>query len=258
MTPPPINIDGTDITGATIDGTDVSEVTVDGTQVFSVSAIPDSVDYRLKMDESSGTTLSPSIGSTTATLSNGGTWVNDSKYTGGTAPSFDAANSQYWALDSNIDINGSDFSALIWTDYTGSGDSTVSILGTFPSDTTIFDSGWQVFKDGSNTELGVQFGDGSIRTDVIRNATIPDISQNDLFVSLAVSGNTGVLRVYDSNGKQTDVSGSATRDQTADSPLLGVGGDSLYSDGQQDDLMLSRSTQMSESEIEQAWEATKR
>jgi len=40
MTPPPINIDGTDITGATIDGTDVSEVTVDGTQVFLT--IPDS------------------------------------------------------------------------------------------------------------------------------------------------------------------------------------------------------------------------
>jgi hypothetical protein len=38
MTPPPLNIDGTDITGATIDGTDVSEVTVDGTQVFSAIA----------------------------------------------------------------------------------------------------------------------------------------------------------------------------------------------------------------------------
>jgi len=40
MTPPPINIDGTDITGATIDGADVSEVTVDGTQVFG-NVIPD-------------------------------------------------------------------------------------------------------------------------------------------------------------------------------------------------------------------------
>jgi len=43
MTPPPINIDGTDITGATIDGADVSEVTVDGTQVFR--PIPDSEDF---------------------------------------------------------------------------------------------------------------------------------------------------------------------------------------------------------------------
>jgi len=40
MTPPPANIDGTDITGASIDGQDVQEITVDGQTVFS--AIPDS------------------------------------------------------------------------------------------------------------------------------------------------------------------------------------------------------------------------
>jgi len=47
---PPINIDGSDITGATIDGTDVQEVTVDGTQVFS--AMPDFLvtQYRFEGD----------------------------------------------------------------------------------------------------------------------------------------------------------------------------------------------------------------
>jgi hypothetical protein len=35
MTPPPTNIDGTDITGATIDGQDVQEITVDGQTVFT-------------------------------------------------------------------------------------------------------------------------------------------------------------------------------------------------------------------------------
>jgi len=39
MTPPPINIDGTDITGATIDGQDVEQITIDGQDVLS--AIPD-------------------------------------------------------------------------------------------------------------------------------------------------------------------------------------------------------------------------
>jgi len=43
MTPPPTNIDGTDITGATIDGTDVTEITVDGDTVFAALDIPDSV-----------------------------------------------------------------------------------------------------------------------------------------------------------------------------------------------------------------------
>jgi hypothetical protein len=39
MTPPPTNIDGTDITGATIDGQDVQEITIDGQVVFT--AAPD-------------------------------------------------------------------------------------------------------------------------------------------------------------------------------------------------------------------------
>jgi len=37
MTPPPTNIDGTDITGATIDGTEVTEITVDGDTVFTAT-----------------------------------------------------------------------------------------------------------------------------------------------------------------------------------------------------------------------------
>jgi len=37
MTPPPTNIDGTDITGATIDGQEVQEITIDGQTVFTAS-----------------------------------------------------------------------------------------------------------------------------------------------------------------------------------------------------------------------------
>jgi len=39
MSPPPTNIDGTDITGASIDGQEVQEITIDGQTVFS--AAPD-------------------------------------------------------------------------------------------------------------------------------------------------------------------------------------------------------------------------
>jgi len=63
---PPINIDGTDITGATIDGTDVSEVTVDGTQVFS--AIPDTVASRPQDDVTN-----------TNSTGNHGLWINTSQ-----------------------------------------------------------------------------------------------------------------------------------------------------------------------------------
>jgi len=43
MSPPPINIDGSDITGATIDGQEVQEITVDGQSVFqAVTPLPSS------------------------------------------------------------------------------------------------------------------------------------------------------------------------------------------------------------------------
>jgi len=51
MSPPPINIDGTDITGATIDGQDVEEITVDGQTVFTAGAdIPDAADLYAAYD----------------------------------------------------------------------------------------------------------------------------------------------------------------------------------------------------------------
>jgi len=46
MTPPPTNIDGTDITGATIDGQDVQEITIDGQTVFVAENLPTTVTSR--------------------------------------------------------------------------------------------------------------------------------------------------------------------------------------------------------------------
>jgi len=40
MSPPPTNIDGTDITGATIDGQDVQSITIDGQEVFGATTLP--------------------------------------------------------------------------------------------------------------------------------------------------------------------------------------------------------------------------
>jgi len=71
MTPPPINIDGTDITGATIDGADVSEVTVDGTQVFG-NVIPDSVVTQYTYEDDSDTSVATdAVGSNDGNISGG-------------------------------------------------------------------------------------------------------------------------------------------------------------------------------------------
>jgi len=60
MSPPPTNIDGTDITGATIDGQDVQEITVDGDTVFTASALIHRYDFE---DDSDLTTLTDTVGS---------------------------------------------------------------------------------------------------------------------------------------------------------------------------------------------------
>jgi len=52
MSPPPTNIDGTDITGATIDGQDVQEITVDGNVVFTARNVIQSVAIRPNDDRS--------------------------------------------------------------------------------------------------------------------------------------------------------------------------------------------------------------
>jgi hypothetical protein len=47
MTPPPTNIDGIEITGATIDGQEVEEITIDGQTVFTSGIIDDFEDGNL-------------------------------------------------------------------------------------------------------------------------------------------------------------------------------------------------------------------
>jgi len=69
MTPPPTNIDGTDITGATIDGQEVQEITVDGDIVFT-AAPPDSLVSHWTWDTSdiSGNTLTDIVGNNDCTI----------------------------------------------------------------------------------------------------------------------------------------------------------------------------------------------
>jgi len=57
---PPINIDGSQVSGITIDGTSVSEVTVDGDVVFS--AIPDSVVFNVRARDNDGSKYVANVG----------------------------------------------------------------------------------------------------------------------------------------------------------------------------------------------------
>jgi hypothetical protein len=90
MSPPPINIDDSEITGATIDGQEVEEITVDGDVVFkSGIPIPDSAINRWKFDEGSGTTAFDSIRSNDLSINNA-SFESKSDAIGGSQLSFDS------------------------------------------------------------------------------------------------------------------------------------------------------------------------
>jgi len=118
MTPPPINIDGTDITGATIDGADVSEVTVDGTQVFG-NVIPDSVEYQINSEDFAdpwpfdvGNIDMTVTGLTQDTFSTGDTSVFADQTDSGTAgdgPETIPSNQQ-WSVFATVQYNAVDVS----------------------------------------------------------------------------------------------------------------------------------------------------
>jgi hypothetical protein len=99
MSPPPININDSDITGATIDGQEVGEITVDGDVVFS--AVPDSLVAHWTFDnaDTSGSTAIDIVGGNNGTLSNVTTGVSGANQTYTT-------NEAYQFNDSNSIIDG--------------------------------------------------------------------------------------------------------------------------------------------------------
>jgi len=91
MTPPPTNIDGTDITGATIDGQEVQEITIDGQTVFTAGpVIPASTIYYWPFDEGSGQTSAEKIEGKDMSF-NFENWVSGN-FVGGTTQEFVRAN----------------------------------------------------------------------------------------------------------------------------------------------------------------------
>jgi len=110
MSPPPTNIDGTDITGATIDGQEVQEITIDGQTVFTaVPDVADSAVHRFILDEGSGSIATDSIGSSDATLT-GPTYISGN-FQGGNALSTDGADDEGAVSDGYPSWPGAD---LTW------------------------------------------------------------------------------------------------------------------------------------------------
>jgi len=188
MTPPPINIDGTDITGATIDGKDVEQITIDGQDVLS--AIPDSAveqftaeSFDDNNDEWVGELGNFNLtgGSATKTTdSNGNTAV---EYTGSSGQQHDNTNLTVpygRVVVLSVFEHNSNSTEVVWSDASNSnvffmiGDGFGSYAIKWGS-SSIFDG-----SPDNNIHLGESFG--------------PNFNSNDELIidgSSVVTGNTG-------------------------------------------------------------------
>ena len=239
----------------TYSATVLSDDDSDSVTVEIESAIPDSVTDQWDADEGSGTTVANSIGDVDINVV-GGAWVSDSKYTGGFALDYDS--DDYWELESPIDINGSELTVCFWTDEISPTDQFGRIITTTDDPSGRPEDGWELQFDGQNSdEYLFQHRTGGSSNNVI-NTSGPDAATQDLFWAITIDGDNARIRIYDTEEKVFDESGSGTRGTTNDSPMIGMRGDGNGSEGVWDSTFASQTDELSESEIEEIWEETNR
>jgi len=231
MTPPPINIDGSDITGATIDGTDVQEVTVDGTQVFS--AIPDSGVSRWTFDDAdtdSGT-------ATDVWNGNDGTINGPTTGQAGVSNTYDSGESySYDETDDSVDIgNVSDFdlqnfSFAAWI-YDDGGTNREGIYWNNASDAN--GNGWKIAT--INDEIEVNIIDSNGGSNVFTTSYTQQTPQH-----IVVTYDGSDLKIYVNGSESASQSLSITVSYGSDPTAFGyrpVAGD-RYFGGRIDDSRL--------------------
>jgi hypothetical protein len=228
--------------------TGIHKLDINGQTVeIEVYYIPDSVDYRWPADENSGSTLSPTIGSVDISL-NFSTWLNDSIYNGGTAPDFDGTD-DIGTSASTIAINDTQGTITFWTDNIDS-DTAARGLWDVSGDDGNPTDGPQAFING-DTEVGYRFFSGGSGSELFSRPTVPDVTSNQLFWAFNFDGDNGEMWVYKSDGTQeTNVSGTAVRGQTVDETLTLFAGVADHIGGALDDITVSTSQALTESDIE--------
>jgi len=264
MSPPIRDGSGSSIDSIRLgDGSEIAEVrTGAGDVLFSASTIPDSITNRLKMDEGSGSTLNDSIGAITATFL--GTWLNASRFTGGTATQYDATD-ENWTTDSNININGQSWGVGFWiTDVSNPADFG-GLIASYPPNIQP-NNGWAVFlgDTGSGSSeatdtLTVRHRNNGGINDAISNLSIPDLGDgDDYFVGVSGNGDTTSIYIWDESQQLTSTSGTGIRGQTADAPLTGMDRAGSSLDGVMDDVHIAQGNVITESEFEQIRNDTNR
>ena len=217
--------------------------------------IPNSVDYRLPMDEGAGTTLNPDIGTATATLTGG--WSSDTNAVGGWWTTYDGVDDE-WRTDSEIDINQTNFTVIQWVSISSGFETGDRLL--FGRDDAGNGGGWDIFlrTDVNESENGVEFA--TYDTSFNNGPRVAEIPTNErVMVAGAADGDTHTLYLYDTSGLIDKQSDTVSRETTASETLVGMNRDdgSTPTEGQADALAAAFGTTMSQSQIEQYWDSTR-
>jgi hypothetical protein len=251
-----IQKNGNDTNGVINFNTNQKTITIDGTLIVSGSKIPDSINNHYRADAGSGSTLSNVVGTVDASLNGGFSWVSDNKYSEDTAVDYDATNQGYWITDSAIACNQAQATIMYWTDGISAVNDFSRVIATNSDPSASHSNGVSIefSSAGSTNEVNVIHATDVDRDVAISNQTIPDASTQDLFWAIVMDGDTSNLKVYNTNGLQTDATGTAPR-TTGDLPLLGMAGDGRFSAGVMDNA-LTATTNLTQSEVEQVRDAT--
>jgi hypothetical protein len=197
-------------------------------------SIPEQAIHYYPMDEGSGSTLADAVGSADFTTNGGVTWVSDSRYTGGVAPSFDGTDDY---AQGSPDLS-TPFTAIIRTYTTGLGSSSPTYRSVL------------VHADDSSNLLVYTVGGDEWRGDQPRTQVADADATGEHILALTSGNNQTELRVY--NGDESlhgSDSASGEMSYTGAVNLARWDDNSRYWDGEFDTLTIADSV-LSQTEIE--------
>lgn len=205
------------------------------------SDIPDVGDYQWPFTEGRGSTLSPSRGEVTATISDGVTWVSDSTSFGGYHLSHNGVGG-VWSTDSSVLTTP--FSVGGWVRF----DDMSSFGGGIAGD----GSYWYVDSDGDGALLTVT-GEGSR----IRNHPFPTTGDWGFFALNAESSQHRLI-TWSNSEELADTTNPYSIPSNGDDLIVGSNRDGGDLSGDTDFYTFSEGYLLTKNEWEDIWQATQR
>lgn len=213
-------------------------------------AIPDSGTNQWYIDEGSGSTLNPDVGSVTATTSGGATWVSDTSAVGDYHLSHDGGD-DIWQTDSGVLTTPFSVGGWVRFDSIGNNDQAVAWNN---SDNSAGER-WRI-NDWNSDGLMVVQGGGSIFGS---SQPFPSAGNWGFFAANVQSDQSRLITFSNSQELSDNTAGHNNNGLgSAKTLVVGRDGGGRYFGGDSDFYVVSEGTLLSKTEWTELWEATQR